>query len=80
MSAFFMLLVNSNPLLHVASNFSYAAVVGIVYLQPRLYRLLSPRNRPAKWLWSLLTMSVAAQVGTMPLTLYSSRHSRTISC
>ena len=70
MSAFFMLLVNPNLLFHVGFQLSYAAVVGIVYLQPRLYRLLSPRNRPAKWLWSLLTMSVAAQVGTMPLTLY----------
>ena len=70
MSAFFMLLVNPNLLFHVGFQLSYAAVVGIVYLQPRLYRLLSPRNRPAKWLWSLLTVSVAAQVGTMPLTLY----------
>ena len=70
MSAFFMLLVNPSLLFHVGFQLSYAAVVGIVYLQPRLYRLLSPRNRPARWLWSLLTVSVAAQVGTMPLTLY----------
>ena len=70
MSAFFMLLVDPNLLFHVGFQLSYAAVVGIVYLQPRMARLWSPRSLPARWLWELLTVSVAAQAGTLPLTLY----------
>ena len=70
MSAFFMLLINPNLLFHIGFQLSYTAVAGIVYFQPRLARLFTPRNRPARWLWNLLTVSLAAQIGTVPLTLY----------
>ncbi len=70
MSAFFMLLGNPDLLYHVSFQLSYASVLSIVYLQPKMSRLFSPRHRVVRWLWGLITVSVAAQVGTVPFTLY----------
>ncbi len=49
---------------------SYAAVLAIVYLQPRLERLYTPKRTIGKWAWELLTVSTVAQVGVLPWTLY----------
>jgi competence protein ComEC len=31
---------------------------------------LEPRNKPLKYIWGILTVSFAAQIGTMPLSIY----------
>ncbi len=49
---------------------SYSAVLAIVYLQPRLGRLYTPTSRIGKCLWDLLIVSLVAQIGTLPWTLY----------
>ncbi len=73
-AAFGMLLVRPLWLFDVGFQLSFSAVGSIVWLQPKLYALWQPKHRPMKWLWSLLTLSLAAQMGTLPLTLlYFSR-------
>ncbi len=49
---------------------SYAAVLAILYLQPRLARLYTPKSKIGKCCWDLLTVSTVAQVGVLPWTLY----------
>ncbi len=49
---------------------SYLAVLGIVLLQPLLVNTLSFDSWIGKQIWSLLTVSVAAQVATFPISLY----------
>jgi competence protein ComEC len=69
-SAFILLLVNPNNLFEVGFQLSYSAVFGIVYLQPRLNKLYTTKNKLLNYLWALLTVSVAAQIATFPFTLY----------
>ena len=70
MSAFFMLLVNPDFLFDVGFQLSYAAVLSIVFFQRPFSNLLPVNNKLLRWLRDLLTVSVAAQLGTMPFTLY----------
>lgn len=69
-SAMFLLLINPNNLFEVGFQLSYAAVFGIVFLQPKLAVLWPVENKILKFFWSLLTVSVAAQIATFPLTSY----------
>lgn len=69
-SAFFLLLVNPNNLFEVGFQLSYAAVFGIVFLQPRFEKLLNIRYKIPLYFWKLLTVSVAAQIATFPISVY----------
>ncbi len=70
LSAFLLLLINPNLLFSVGFQLSYAAVLGIVYLQPRLASRWQPRHRVVRWAWELTCVSVAAQLATTPLSLH----------
>ena len=70
MSAFFMLLVNPNLLFDIGFQLSYCAVLSIVYFQPKISKLFYFRSKPARWVWQLAAVSIAAQLGTVPFTLY----------
>jgi len=70
MSAFLMLLINPNLLFNVGFQLSYSAVLSIIYFQPKISKLLKFNSKPLKWLWDLSAVSVAAQLGTVPFTLY----------
>ena len=67
-AAFFMLLYNPYFLFDIGFQFSYLAVLGIVYYQPKF--ALHFRNKYAKAAWSLLAVSLAAQLTTTPISLY----------
>ena len=69
-SAFILLLVNPYNLLEVGFQFSYAAVIAIVFLHPLLYGLLSFKNIILDRIWSLTCVSIAAQTGVAPLAMY----------
>lgn len=69
-SAFFMLVYNPLYLFDVGFQLSYIAVFSILYLQPRLNSLIKVRNPLLAKPWSWITVTVAAQIGTLPLCLY----------
>ena len=69
-SALLLLLFNPNNLFEVGFQLSYSAVFGIVFLQPKLSKLIPVKNKFLKFFWSLLTVSVAAQIATFPLTAF----------
>lgn len=69
-SMFFLLLSKPSFLLDVGFQLSYAAVFSIVWLQPMLYRWWLPRFKAADFFWKILTVTLAAQVGVAPITLY----------
>lgn len=69
-SAFVLLCIRPFMLLEVGFQLSYLAVLGIVYFQPRLYRLWYVRYKPVQWAWKLTCVSIAAQVATAPISLY----------
>ncbi len=69
-SAFFLLLFNPNNLFDAGFQLSYSAVLGIVFLQPRFEKLYSSRHKIKRYLWGLLTVSVAAQIATFPVSVF----------
>ena len=69
-SALILLVLNPNNLFEVGFQLSYAAVFGIVFLQPKLSKLWPVKNKVLSLLWTLLTVSIAAQITTFPITSY----------
>ena len=69
-SAFVLLLYNPYILLQVGFQLSYAAVLGIVYLQPKLYKLIYTKHWLLDKIWAITTVSIAAQLATFPLGIY----------
>lgn len=70
MSAFFMLIVNPNFLFDIGFQLSYSAVLSILFFQPPLSKFFPTKNRALRWTRDLITVSLAAQLGTAPFTLY----------
>ena len=68
-SAFILLLVNPNNLLDAGFQFSYSAVIAIVFLHPFLYQLLTFKNMLPDMAWDLTCVSISAQLGVAPLAL-----------
>ncbi|MGA1545104.1 MAG: ComEC/Rec2 family competence protein [Saprospiraceae bacterium] len=69
-SAFLLLCLNPNLLWDVGFQLSYSAVIGIVYFYPYLEKWLDFRMVVPRYFWSLLAVGGAAQVSTLPFTLY----------
>lgn len=70
-SAFFMLVYNPFYLFDIGFELSYLAVFSILYLQPRFNKILTIRNPLFALLWGWITVTLAAQIGTTPLCMYS---------
>ena len=69
-SAFFMLLHNPMYLFDIGFQFSFSAVIAIISINPLLQKFYYTDNYILRYIWSLITVSIAAQTGTMPLTIY----------
>lgn len=69
-SACLLLVVNPNNLFEVGFQLSYMAVFGIVFLQPRIAGFWKIENKVGLFFWNLITVSVAAQIATFPLSAY----------
>ncbi|MDO9634522.1 MAG: ComEC/Rec2 family competence protein [Paludibacter sp.] len=69
-SAFVILLYDPNLLFDVGFQLSYCAVIGIVYFQPKIASLWYVKHKLLKWWWDLTSVSMAAQIATLPLALY----------
>ena len=70
LSLMLLLLVKPQWIFEVGFQLSYAAVISIVLLRPILLDLWNPENKIAKYIWDLLTVTFAAQLGVLPLSLY----------
>jgi competence protein ComEC len=69
-SAFCMLVYNPHYLYDIGFQLSYTAVAFILYLQPRLSRLIELKNPLLKIPWEWITLTLAAQTGVTFLCLY----------
>jgi len=71
LSMFFILLViDSNLLFQVGFQMSYAAVLAIVWIYPLLQQFWNPKNKVIRYFWQLLSVSIAAQLGVLPISLF----------
>ena len=69
-SALILLLYDPSLIFQVGFQLSYLALLGIVYIQPKLEALWECENKVLSWVWSLTSVSIAAQISTFPLGLY----------
>ena len=69
-SMLFLLILKPMFLFDVGFQLSYLAVFGIIWVQPKLGTLYHPRFLIDKKVWQLITVSIAAQVGILPLSIY----------
>ena len=70
LSAFLLILYQPAFLFDVGFQLSYSAVIAIVYFQPKIVGLLVVKNRFLRWAWELTAVSLAAQIGTAPFSLF----------
>jgi competence protein ComEC len=69
-SAFLLLTFSPALLTDVSFQLSFSAVLGILAFHPILDRLATFRSALAGRIWKLFTVSCAAQLATLPLTVY----------
>ncbi|CAA6826740.1 MAG: Competence protein [uncultured Aureispira sp.] len=69
-SAFLLLCLNPLLLFQVGFQLSYFALVGIIYLHPRIYKRWYIENKLGNWIWNGVSLSLAAQIATLPISLY----------
>lgn len=69
-SIFVLLLIKPEFLFDVGFQLSYLAVFSIVILQPMLYNLVHIKYKFFDFFWKIFTVTVAAQIGVIPISLY----------
>lgn len=69
-SAFCLLLYDPFFVMSVGFQLSYIAVFGIVFIHPHLYVLWEPKSRLWDEIWKVVSVSIAAQLATVPISLY----------
>lgn len=69
LSAFILLCYDPFLIMDVGFQLSYAAMLSIVYITPKISYLLEFDNRVLNYLWLISCASLAAQLGTVPLSL-----------
>lgn len=70
-SLFILLIINPLLLFETGFQLSYTAVFGIVIFQQKFVELWEPKNKIVNYFWNLITVSVAAQLATFPLSVYT---------
>lgn len=66
-SLFFILLWNPLLLFNTGFQLSYMAVTGIVLINPLVMDIWQPANGALRKFWGLVSVSISAQLATMPL-------------
>jgi competence protein ComEC len=69
-SLFLLLLFQPIYIWDVGFQLSYLALFAILWIQPSLKKFWSPQHKWVQYVWDIVTVSLAAQLGTVPLSLY----------
>ena len=69
-AAWLMLFCNPAWLFDVGFQLSFLAVASILLIQKPIYHLITVKGRIGKYIWGLISVSVAAQIGTAPLVMF----------
>lgn len=69
-SAFILLIISPGMLYDLGFQLSYAAVAGIVTFHPHIRKIYSPQNKVTGYIWDMISISIAAQLITAPISVY----------
>ena len=71
LSAFILLIADSNQLFDVGFQLSYAAVLGIWWFMKPIKNLFGkPKSKAEKFFYDITAMTFAAQLATLPISIY----------
>ena len=70
LSYFALLVINPLWIFYVGFQLSYLAVFFILWLLPLFNKIYYPKNYFIKKIWGITTVTLAAQIGIIPLSLY----------
>jgi competence protein ComEC len=73
-AALMLLIYDPYLLFDVGFQLSFTAVTGIVYLHPRIYKLLYFKWKVPDYFWQITSVGIAAQLATFPIGLYYFHH------
>lgn len=69
-SILLILLFEPSFLFDIGFQLSYVALFFIVWFQPVLSSLWTPKYKITSYFWDIITVSIAAQIGTFPMSIY----------
>lgn len=69
-TAFCMLIYDHTYLYNIGFQLSFLAVAGILLFQEKIFNIFQLQNKILIWIWNLTSVSIAAQITTLPLTIY----------
>ena len=69
-SMFLILFFQPSFLFDVGFQLSYLSLFFILWLQPLLSNIWTPKNKIVNYFWDILTVSFAAQIGAFPLSIF----------
>jgi len=70
-SMFIILIIEPLSVFNIGFWLSHCAVASIVSFYPKINKCLYFKFPPFRWLWSIVAVSIAAQIGTVPISLYA---------
>lgn len=70
LSMFILLLAHPLYLFDLGFQLSYTSVLAIIWLSPLVKGFWKPKNKVLSYFWNLTVISVAAQIGVLPLSLF----------
>ena len=68
-SAIILIIFDPHIITKVGFQLSYAAVLGIIALYKPIYELWILKNKVGDYFWQIISVSLAAQIGTFPISV-----------
>ncbi|MBK9257771.1 MAG: ComEC family competence protein [Saprospiraceae bacterium] len=69
-SAIFLLMYDPFLLFQASFQFSYLALISIVYFQPYISQIYQPSSYILNQVWNLVSVAIAAQILVFPITIF----------
>lgn len=69
-SFLFLIILNPHYIFQVGFQLSYAAILSIALFMPEFEKMWNPKNKIINYYYQLITISICAQIGVLPLSLY----------
>ena len=70
LSFLFLIIIQPFYIFNVGFQLSYLALIGIIFLHPKISKIWQPKNIFLKRFWEITTVTLAAQIFVAPLSIY----------